>query len=728
MKLTVSRLLIGLAFVVFVGSANAQQMTVQSTSSRVALVIGNGAYAQAPIEKAEEGARAVSDVLLQGGFKVLYLENAWRDDIQRGLATFAQSLERGAHGVIFYSGHAVQYQGRNYLAPLDTRITSADDVRREAIDIDLFVDPLLMARTRGSVVILDASRANPWQPLLTSDLRGLAEPEPVKGISFIFSTAPGKLVSNSPQTSGVFAAQLALAMKTPDLGFEEIVNRTRTAVARINGKEQQVWQSEAAPADLAVLSAAKAGGAKPADSVELSFWNIVKNSSAAADYQAYLDAYPNGQFAAIARSKLGLQPKAPDASASPPAAPRQTAAAPQQAPVPGSPPAASGPAAPTAAPGSAAPPAAPRQTAAAPQQAPSPVAPPASSGSAAPTATPGSAAPPAASRPTAATPQQAPASAAPPAPAAPPTVSRQAATTPQQAPAPAAPSAAPGPAVPPAASRQTAAAPQQAPVPSAPPVAPSFAAPPGGPAAAGATPPASAPSIRDCPTCPELVLIPAGTMTMGAAEVFAFEAPAHEVAIAKPFYMGRREVTFDEWDACLSEGGCQYRPGDSGQGRGPRPASDLDWNDAKAYLAWLSRKTGKVYRLPSEAEWEYAARAGTKTAYYWGSAFEKERANCVGCTINALNKAVATGTFPPNAFGLFDMAGNAAEWVEDCWSDNYKTVPKDGSAFTKPDCRERVLRGGSFNNDQRYVRTAARFKYDYDVRYYTNGFRVLRER
>lgn len=216
-------------------------------------------------------------------------------------------------------------------------------------------------------------------------------------------------------------------------------------------------------------------------------------------------------------------------------------------------------------------------------------------------------------------------------------------------------------------------------------------------------------------------------MTMGSKDGFAFEAPVHEVTIAKPFYMGRREVTFDEWDACLGEGGCQYRPGDRGQGRGQRPVSDVDWNDAKAYVAWLSRKTGKTYRLPTEAEWEYAARAGTKTAFYWGNTVEKDHANCTGCATNAPNRTLASGGFPPNAFGLLDMAGNAAEWVEDCWEDSYKAAPKDGSAFTKADCRERVLRGGAFNNDQRFVRTAARFKYDFDVRYYANGFRVVRE-
>jgi formylglycine-generating enzyme required for sulfatase activity len=104
-----------------------------------------------------------------------------------------------------------------------------------------------------------------------------------------------------------------------------------------------------------------------------------------------------------------------------------------------------------------------------------------------------------------------------------------------------------------------------------------------------------------------------------------------------------------------------------------------------------------------------------------------DRANCLGCNPKPFNGTVDTGMFPPNAFGLLDMAGNAAEWVEDCWNDSYRAAPTDGSAFVKPQCQERVLRGGSFNNDPRYLRSAARFKYDYDVRYYANGFRVVRE-
>ena len=142
----------------FAGFAQAQETAPKGDVPRVALVIGNGAYADAPIENAVDGARSVADVLRQGGFTVLYLENARRDDIQRGLATFAQTLKRGGAGIVYYSGHAVQHQGRNYLVALDTKIAGAEDVRREAVDLDLFVDPLIVSRTSGSVIILDASR------------------------------------------------------------------------------------------------------------------------------------------------------------------------------------------------------------------------------------------------------------------------------------------------------------------------------------------------------------------------------------------------------------------------------------------------------------------------------------------------------------------------------------------------------------------------------------------
>lgn len=234
--------------------------------------------------------------------------------------------------------------------------------------------------------------------------------------------------------------------------------------------------------------------------------------------------------------------------------------------------------------------------------------------------------------------------------------------------------------------------------------------------------------VRDCLQCPQLVLIPAGSFNMGSMEMFPFEGPVRRVTISKPFYVGQWEVTSEEWDACVTEGGCTYSPSRQGAGSGSLPVTNLDWNDTQQYLTWLTKKTGKTYRLPSESEWEYAARAGSTTTYPWGPKMEKSRANCSGCNDRASDNTIAVGSYPPNDFGIYDMAGNAAEWVEDCWNDSYRSAPTDGSAWTKPNCQERVLRGGSFNSDVRYVRSASRFKYDFDVRYYANGFRVVREK
>jgi len=232
--------------------------------------------------------------------------------------------------------------------------------------------------------------------------------------------------------------------------------------------------------------------------------------------------------------------------------------------------------------------------------------------------------------------------------------------------------------------------------------------------------------IRDCPECPELVVVPSGDFDMGGRDT-PFEGPPHKVTISAPFAIARRETTFAEWDACVADGDCKYRPDDHGWGRGPQPVIDVSWEDAKVFVAWLTRKTGRAYRLPSEAEWEYAARAGTTSKYWWGKDVGKGYANCDGCADAPLHKTVPGGSFRPNGFGLYDTAGNAYEWVEDCWNDNYAKAPKDGSAWTTGQCRQRVLRGGSFANKPNLATSSARFRYDIDVRYYANGFRVARD-
>jgi formylglycine-generating enzyme required for sulfatase activity len=232
-------------------------------------------------------------------------------------------------------------------------------------------------------------------------------------------------------------------------------------------------------------------------------------------------------------------------------------------------------------------------------------------------------------------------------------------------------------------------------------------------------------TFRDCDDCPEMVVAPAGDFTMGSTQKPS-EQPPHIVTLRKAFAIGRREITFAEWDRCVTTGGCNYTPPDQGWGRGDRPAINLSWADAKQYVAWLSIQTGKTYRLPTEAEWEYSARGGAVTPFWWGKEVGSGRAKCADCG-DKTPRTVPVGSFRPNAFGLYDTAGNAAEWVEDCWSPSYKGAPADGSAWTTGDCSLRVLRGGSFLDKAAGVSSSARFRYDNDVRYYANGFRPARD-
>jgi formylglycine-generating enzyme required for sulfatase activity len=193
-------------------------------------------------------------------------------------------------------------------------------------------------------------------------------------------------------------------------------------------------------------------------------------------------------------------------------------------------------------------------------------------------------------------------------------------------------------------------------------------------------------------------------------------------------------VTFAEWDACVAAGGCNgHRPGDRGWGRGNRPVINVSWNDAKAYVAWLSRKTGKTYRLLSEAEWEYAARAGTTTPFSTGQTITTDQANFDGNSTYGggrkgvfRQKTVEVGSFAPNPFGLYDMHGNVWEWVEDCWNDDYTGIPMDGSASIFGDCNTRALRGGSWAGGPGFLRSASRGSDWANHRSDVYGFRVAR--
>jgi formylglycine-generating enzyme required for sulfatase activity len=240
--------------------------------------------------------------------------------------------------------------------------------------------------------------------------------------------------------------------------------------------------------------------------------------------------------------------------------------------------------------------------------------------------------------------------------------------------------------------------------------------------------------FKDCADCPQMVVIPAGEFTMGSPPSEQAAEAQHRVTIAAPFAVGKFEITFSEWDACATDGGCGgYWPDDQGWGRGNQPAINVSWENAKSYVDWLSRKTGKAYRLLSESEWEYAARAGTTTRFWHGDNLSPSQANFDGSVDGSgpsevnRQRTVPVGSFPPNEFGLHDMDGNVAEWVEDCWHDDYTAMtPTDGSAWVNGNCNGRVVRGGSWEDSEVEQRSAARTGGDRRDQFYTDGFRIAR--
>jgi formylglycine-generating enzyme required for sulfatase activity len=243
-------------------------------------------------------------------------------------------------------------------------------------------------------------------------------------------------------------------------------------------------------------------------------------------------------------------------------------------------------------------------------------------------------------------------------------------------------------------------------------------------------------SFQDCAPgsndCPPMVVVPAGSFLMGSADTAAGakpdEQPVHKVSIDR-FAVSKFDVTFEDWRACVDAGGC-------GDNRSPDPAGwtdknlpvfHVDWTDAQEYVAWLSKMTGQRYRLLSESEWEYAARAGGTTEYPWGDSIGSGKANCDQCG-GAWNgrQPSPVGSLPANAFGLYDMSGDVWQWVQDCYHPSYAQAPTDGAAWDEPACASRVLRGGSWASDPEFLRSADRASFYPTYRDINVGFRVAR--
>jgi formylglycine-generating enzyme required for sulfatase activity len=218
---------------------------------------------------------------------------------------------------------------------------------------------------------------------------------------------------------------------------------------------------------------------------------------------------------------------------------------------------------------------------------------------------------------------------------------------------------------------------------------------------------------------PAMVPLPGGTFAMGSNDDIT-EKPIHQVTI-KPFAIGKYPVSVREWNACAAANACPFLV----TGREDIPVTDVSWTDAKQFVAWLTKETQKAFRLPSEAEWEYAARGGTQTKYWWGDQFQADAANCKNCAAN--EQPVKVGSLKPNPFGLYDMGGSVDQWVEDCWHKDYTGGPADARSWTdRCNERSRVLRGGSWIDPPRIVRSAHRSRNIPVYRSGTVGFRVAR--
>lgn len=238
-------------------------------------------------------------------------------------------------------------------------------------------------------------------------------------------------------------------------------------------------------------------------------------------------------------------------------------------------------------------------------------------------------------------------------------------------------------------------------------------------------------TFRDCVNdCPDMIFVPAGSFLMGSPIAEAGrndnEGPVHLVTIKKPFAVSKFDVTFFDWDTCVSFKACDALSDDN-MGRGSKPVINVSWEQAQQYVAWLSRRTGLPYRLPTEAEWEYVARAGSSTAYPWGNEIGRGNANCRGCGSSWDNDQTSpVGSFSPNAFGLYDTHGNVWQWVEDCYQDSYSGAPTDGSIRITDICNRRVVRGGSWFTIPRRLRSAYRFGLATTYSFNDLGFRVVR--
>ena len=232
-------------------------------------------------------------------------------------------------------------------------------------------------------------------------------------------------------------------------------------------------------------------------------------------------------------------------------------------------------------------------------------------------------------------------------------------------------------------------------------------------------------TFQDCETCPKMIVIPGGKYTMGDDKGKKNQRPARQVTIKGPLAISIYEVTWDEYSVCLEEGACKREPDAHKWGKGKRPAINMSFDEAVTFTKWLAKKTGRPYRLLSETEWEYAARAGTSTGYWWGDKLKKKYANCRKCGTKWSGKKTApVGSFKPNPWGIYDMHANIWEWTSDCWNKTHAFGPKDQSPRTDGNCDRRSVRGGSWYYFPQLAKSVSRDSHPRHLWSYNIGIRL----
>ena len=719
---------------------------------RTALVIGNAAYAHVPaLANPRNDAADVGAALARLGFAVTRLDNAGHAELRQGLLDFQRAASASETAVVFYAGHGIEVDGRNFLVPVDARLASDQDVEFEAIPLELV--SRAVSRASGlRLVVLDACRENPFAVSMQragatrSIGRGLARVEPSGETLVAYAAKEGTVAADGEGRNSPYSAALLRHLEEPGLEVGLLFRRVRDAVLRSTGGRQEPFvygslssrgvylataptapEPGGAGAAVTMPSATGSGPSRTTtEQLAARAYEAAERLHAVEAYEAVLRRFPESVYADLAKAQLARLKETPAPS------PTGTGSL------------AAGPSAP----------ATPPVSRVQPSPAPAGLGPDeveltlgleraerqfVQGGLASLGFSPGpvdglfgrrtreaisryqgekglaktgylSA-------------EEAQALIA---------LGKESARRERES------------------EEAERVADDEA-----------FAE------AKSLNTPASYRSylerggrhesearvllaevskpawevgkrFRDCDDCPELVVVPAGSYEMGSPsgeeDRSDYEGPVHRVRISEPFAVGVYEVTFREWDACRRGGGCSHNPGDAEWGRGTRPVINVSWEDAKEYVRWLSQETGKEYRLLSESEWEYVARAGTTGPFHFGSTISPEEANYDGRFAygsgrkgRSRNRTVPVGSFPANAFGLHDVHGNVWEWVEDCWHDSYRGAPSDGSAWTAgANCDHRVLRGGSWSSAPGGLRSADRGWNAAGFRYIGIGFRVAR--